>query len=500
MNAPSTSDPAHRGTRSPGVPRGNRRFAAGALAVLLVCGTAAAQAAVEAVETSLVESLLDRTHDPDAIVRGEAALALATVADASAMDAIRAVAEDRHPAARLRGLVALGALGTAGVEVTLGAVFEERDADAPRRHAAAIGLGLLPPDHLAPAIDHYLGQVTGASPSRERDTLACLLAGWSTRPMPLRASALRAILDNAAIRDGDVRALAFRALAEVPDSIDADDARTHLDADSPKERLAALAWFVGQRPTLAAGLSEEAARLSMRDPDARVRAAALALLLRARSTIALEVAEHQLDRADLECVPVAVRTLLQLGGGRWRERIADEVARTRSTELRVAILDAWTGPLTPPLVDTLASWLDDERREGAERLAAACTLARETGDPRAVEFLTELACDTADTDDLTAAVDALRAAAPERRLPPTLLRYDLEQAVALPARIAALAPHEPDAVADLLIRALDDRRLDRRVVGDMLAAFRRAKLTTLAAVDLDALPRRVRHVLAPSAD
>jgi len=46
--------------------------------------------------------------DPDPVVRGRAALSVATAKDPADYDAILAVARDEEPEARLRGLVALG--------------------------------------------------------------------------------------------------------------------------------------------------------------------------------------------------------------------------------------------------------------------------------------------------------------------------------------------------------------------------------------------------------
>ena len=132
-----------------------------------------------AVLATVKEPLTDLLAHADPVVRGEAALAVAATGDLQYYPAILAIARDRAPKARLRGILALGYLAAPGAEFFLGEVLLKSKGSrrGPEPAAAALALGLLPDEHPAPAIDTYLRQVRGGSYRKHRQTLAALLLG-----------------------------------------------------------------------------------------------------------------------------------------------------------------------------------------------------------------------------------------------------------------------------------------------------------------------------------
>jgi hypothetical protein len=431
-----------------------------------------AQDAVDAAKIrALDEGLSKALSARDPVLRGEAALALAVHGDANRHREVLRVAQDEDPAARLRGIVAVGMLGVPGAEAFLGDLLLRPKHRGVDDVAAALGLGLLPPDLPAPAIDRYLASLRGGAYQREAATLSALLYGFAVHPHPERRTVLRQLIEDASNREGRVLRLAHLALARMGDVPSLEELRDGLRDDRPALRLAALEAWPAKLDTTPDDL-RELVHLARRDPSDEARAAALAVLTRVRHLPALELAGEMLrSRRQVICA-AAVQSILHLGGGELREELEREILAADEPELQAAMLAADTGPFSPSFVTACCKLAEDERADDAVRIASA-GIAAQAGATAVVAPLRALAARVADAAQLVSVLTALSRLGAVR---PVLEEFGRTPShrdpAALPGRVLALARIDGIAAAALLVRFLGEEERDGPALAAMIRSYR----------------------------
>ncbi|MBL8748358.1 MAG: hypothetical protein JNK78_04305 [Planctomycetes bacterium] len=412
--------------------------------------------------------------DPDPRVRGEAAIVVAQMGDAANHGTIVTIAKDRDPAARQRGLVALGLQATAGI----GTVLDDQLADLsarsePESIAAAFALGLLPPDHSPTTTSRVLTSFLHGNLRRQRDALLALLLGMGSHPQTAQAAALRQLLNDDSLRDPVVRAEALKLLLPVDRTFDEQKARRMLERGSREERIALLAWLGDDSGPLAAALVGLLQHLAEQGEHADERARALAVLSRLHHLPALEIAARALRSTNPDECRQAMRAVLTIGGAPMRGALDQRVVDETDADRKAAMLESFDAPPSASLLAQAARLAGDTRQPELLRVAATRMLARSEPE-RARPLLRDLFRTVRREDALPGlATDMLRGddAPPLARLFEGTPDARLE-----PARWCALLGAEhPVAIRDLLQR-LSDPAGDAAGRGAALAAWRRARV------------------------
>jgi hypothetical protein len=440
---------------------------------------------------SVVAQLLD---SPDPVLRGEAALALGLTRRPVHYDALRAVAREKDPEARIRGTVALGYLAAPGVEVLLAGYLLDSPHDAPERHAAAFALGLLPDDLPATAIDTYLATRSGGSPRRERDTLVSLVLGLAQEPHASRRAAVAGILADPANKDDGLRFASLRMLASLPHGLEDHDLHGVLRSGSSLVRRAALRRLLASGAEAEPDLRDLLATIARDDADGATRALALRTLIHVRDPRALGQAPRCLQSHSADEVSAGVSAILGLGGGALRGALERRILAEKDVRTRVAMLRAWHGPASDAFLDACFDVAVDPRTDAALAAASAVRLAI-AGQSRIGPILLRLYERADDLDELTWICRGLRAleATSERRVP--TYPESVEHLRGFPIRLEALLSAGHSDAPELLRRALRDDRFDAAAKADLLHRWRRSVVGRPHGDELAALPVHLARVL-----
>jgi hypothetical protein len=432
------------------------------------------------------EELL-RHRSPE--LRGEAALILASTRVQRHHAAILEIARDRHPEARLRGILALGILGAPGSEVLLGSVLQGGATQVgPDCMAAALALGLLPEGHPAHAVDEYLVRFRRSSYRRQRDVLASMLVGMTRDQRPSRVTALRSLLEDDANRDVGLRTLIIQILVAVPGALDEEEVDGLLASPREEELTALLGSLVSAQRRLPAPQLVQIERIAARDRSPRVRAAALDYLTLNRHLPALELATQALDSDHPEELAAAVRNSVKLGGGALCNALESRILEEDAPALQAAMLAAFTGYHSDGFRKGCAGLAMDRTRPLAVRVHAA-VIAVAMGEPALAPLLRRMFLDAQDPELLTLLATALVRVSPHAPLvasihPPAAL----EDLARLGQRLRALvAAGHPEAY-ELLSQALKDNALDPVTKADLLRAWRLGAWSLLDPSQVEMLP------------
>lgn len=426
-------------------------------------------------------------------LRAEAAVLLARLAPAQAEEPAREALRDRDPQARALGLLALGHAAPPGAEVLIGHAFEEADDGGTDQVAAAYALGLLPDPQPVPALDRYIARVDGGNYRRHRDRLASVLLGLGETPHPSRRASLQRLLEDAANRDGGLRALAIRALGRAGDAPDAEELDERLDAEWPEVRLATLDELAGDAARVAE-YADRLARTARRDDDPRVRARALRLLVEARQGQAFGLADAALRARDSDGVAAGVAATTELGGGELRGELVEKITTERNGERKAAMFGAWHGSVPDELADAALAFATDHRRSPQQRALAIHLLARE-GDERAIPLLRAVLAESDDGATVALLVDDLHRLGADGDLADRLGDDDASALDKLAPRLEALFRlGRPEAV-EILRAALEDDRLGDTARAELLRAWRRAVAPPPPDEVLSVVPERLRELL-----
>lgn len=455
-----------------------------------------------AVTDELVAKLRECTDQTDdTALRGEAALALATLGDPTDAGRFRTLVAERGPDdLRARGAVALSILAQPGAESTLGRLLTESDPRDPMRSVGAFGLGLLPAGQVTPALDEWSNRLRGANRRTESGPLAALAAAAALCGRKDRQTLLASTLQDASWKDPDLRAALVETLHALEFPFTVDQLEKLLDDDEPAVRRAALSAVDVSH----ADLRNPIYRLLRTSRLPEERAASLEALTELRSSHALTAVEVLADTGETCQLEAAVRCGLRLGGLRLRETLASHVATARSRDARLRAYLVWHGDVPARLRDAAETDLDDARLGLSMRVAAAGLLLRDPAIGAEVHeklhALLSLALrDGREAETLAAAVRGLRTlgATPDdlaSRWTPH--PEDLDR---LAARIAAAQSCEqPELAAALLETALTSPHAEPADVRAALRAYWRARQPELGPFAQKALEEPIRSLWAES--
>ena len=484
MSAHRSCENAH----SPGSPSaravGGIRPALGALlAALAVAGSALPQAPGLQPGPQLEREFTELLHHDDPVVRGEAALALASTGDLQHYDAILEVARDPAPQAELRGILAVGYLAAPGAEAFLGEVLTESSRRDRARSVAALAIGLLPEPHDAAAIDAYLRRVQGASYRQHRDTLAALLLGLAKTAHPSRVAAVYALLEDAANREPVLRRLAIEVLARVPGSMTLEQADRLLHSDQVVERLGVLIALRQGIAEPSAACLTEVADLARHDRDSQVRAAALRLLTKKRHLAALDIVPHALRSGEPDEAAAGVEAALHLGGGALRLATEDYILAARSPAAQARMLGVYGTSRSTPFLDGCLRLAASDETDERVRIAATALSAR-CGDPRIAPVARALFVAARTPDDLLVLAGALRQLdALDTVVGGIYPPGSPNESRIWPQRLRALLAVEYPRALSLLEDSLRRNRKNAGRQAELLRAFRSAALPSLTAAE-----------------
>lgn len=420
----------------------------------------------------------------DPVVRGEAALVVAAGQDPAAYEQVLAVARDDAEEASLRGILALGYLGTPSARLALEQLLEEsRSRPQPAGITAAFALATMPPDTAASSVSAWLVRLLGTSLKRQRDLLLAMLAALAVRDPVHQRAALQRLADDAAVRDDEVRAALLTVLGRIPDGLAPELVETTLRKGSPAERLAVLR-ALGRTGTAPPGLTGELERTVGHDGDPRMRAAALAVLTRLRHLPALEMAARAVRAGEPVEVAQGTRTALQLGGSGMRRALERQLGLL-GPAAQAALLEAFHGPMSDEFRARCLELAGERRLPLALRTAAALCVAQ-AGPPEApatgpaadlAPLMRDLFLANEDRATLRALAAALLAV---HDAPPELERLHMGAPVGGPAlsadRLGALlAAGHPGAARHCLVQ-LQRTDLAPAAAAEVLRAVRTALL------------------------
>lgn len=462
-----------------------------AAAALATAGAAAQEDALSRMVSADAARFLNH---PEPRVRGEAALIVAAQRNPVYHEAVLRVARDPEPAARLRGLIALGLQATPGVAV----VLDEALADQSRRTddaglCAAFAFGSLPPDHAPAPVARTLTSFLTGNWHRQSSVLQALLAGMRRHEQRLQVTALQSLRAERSNRDEGLRCAIFELLLPVdPDWTRERTLKALTDANDA-ERVVLLHWLADNTTPYDAELASPIERLAAHAGDSATRAAALAVLTRLRHPPAIEIAVRALRSASSEEIEQGMRSALAIGGSAMRLALERHVRDSTDPKAVAAMLRAWAAPLSTALADFCADRAQDRTTPVETRIAAATLLAR--GEPvRASPMLRDLFRCAADRDprNLLAIALARGAEAPlslDRLLP------DPPDPALHPAHWQALlAAGHPEANRAMLA-LLESPSPDPERLVNGLAAWRRALVLGPAHLAATALPASLRSIL-----
>lgn len=485
--AAATRPPAGRAAALPhGLQLGLRAFL-----LVLACGFAHAQDRLA--DLVVVDSRKFLQH-ADPVVRGEAALVVASAPPFGVQSELLALAIDPEPAARQRALIALGLLGTPAAVQFLGNVLTDTGTrGAADGTAAAFGLGLVPSDRTTTVVTQLLSAIAQSSWKRQRDTLLALLLAMERQTQRPETSALRRLFDDDSNRDPLVRGQLLRLLLPNDPSFEDKQLRKLLDRGSDPERTALLQWLARDGRGLDGDWLAALSQLAGNGDTAELRTAALAVLTRARHLPALDLAVRALrDGTPGECAQ-AMRSLLAIGGAGMLRAAAPRIAQERDPARQAAMLAGFDAPLPNELASTCAKLAAETSQPWPLRSAAALALARRDGD-RAAALLRDAFRGT--TDD--AALPALAMALRRTHEPPVDLQRLLDGGADLrphPSRwVALLTAEHPEARRQVLAGLQAAARPEVSPL-PALRAFRTALVLAAPGGRPDTVPQLLRDLL-----
>lgn len=426
----------------------------------------------------------------DGVVRGEAALLASERADPAVQARLLALAADPDPAARQRALLALGRLGTPGAIQILAATLEAPSRNDDDAVAAAFALGLVR-DHAAASVTtQWLSRAAQGHWKRQRDPLLAFLLCMPREAERPEVPALQQLFDDSSNRDPEVRALLLHHLL-AGSRYSGRAIRRLLDRGSTAEREVLLRWLASEASAVDADTLALLEAVAAHDDTATHRALALAILSRARHRAAVELAQQALRTGSpAECAQV-LPTLQRLGGSDAVRLALRSVVDERDPLRKAALLAGCDAPLPPALANHLARLASDDSQVLALRSEAALLLAR--ADPQRAAPLLALSFRTVD-DEPTLARLARALLADPGRAPSLSVLLPAGQDLPQQSRRWAALLHAGHAEAER--GALASLRRPEHAAA-ALRAVRAGRVLPLPAARPDAIPTRLRDLLAP---
>lgn len=363
----------------------------------------------------------------DAETRGEAAIVVASSGAVGHEAALLEIAKDADPAARHRGMLALGLLATptaiSFLESQLRSIEGRVSEDG---IAAAFALGCVPTDRVETSIARTLPLFERGSWKRQHGVMVALLLGMATHPERVERGALRLLYDNEANRSPAVRALLLQLLLPIDRTITDKHLRRTLRRGSIDERLAIVKWLASRPPADNEPWIDDLVALAERADDPDLRAAALLALTRYQHLPALEIAARALKSSSPKECSQALASMLSIGGASTRGALEQHLLIERNPVRIAALMNSFLAPPSKALVAHAISIAANTKLTVATRAAAAELISR-SDKTRARPMLRDLFRIANDPQLLLTLARALRRAEDT----PTALARLLDQPVAL---------------------------------------------------------------------
>lgn len=364
----------------------------------------------------------------DAETRGEAAIVVAASGAVGYEATLLEIAKDADPAARHRGMLALGLLATpAAVSFLESQLRSVEDRISEDGVTAAFALGCTAIDRVDTSIARTLPLFGRGSWKRQHDVLVALLLAMTRGPERAERSALRILFDNEANRSPTVRALLLQLLLPIDRTIADKDLRRTMRRGSSDERLAIVKWLASRPPADNKPWIEELTTLAKRADDPELRAAALLALTRYQHLPALEIAARALKSSNPKECSQALASMLSIGGAKTRGALEQHLLVERNPVRMAAMMSSFLAPPSKELIDHAVSVATNAKLPITTRTAAAQLISR-SDKKRARPMLRDLFRIANDPQLLLSLARALRRAEDT----PTALARLLDQPVELP--------------------------------------------------------------------
>jgi len=457
------------------------------VAMLLACGLSGiAQAPIASgLERMVAQDAAALLDHQDAEVRGEAAIVVASQGRIEHEAALLEIAADPKPAARHRGMLALGQLATPNAVHFLESHLRTNEGRSnPDGVAAAFALGCVPPANVDTSVARTLPLFERGSWKRQHEVLYALLLGMCKHPERTEQRALRVLFDNEANRSPVIRGLLLRLLLPIDDTFSDKDLRRLLQRGSANEKVAIVQWLADRTPADNQPWIPDLVKIAERAADPTLRTAALRALTRCRHLPALEIAARALQSSDPDECGQAMASMLSISGARARGALERQLLRERDPVKLMAMMGHFLAPPSKELVDYAIEIAADPKVAIGTRTAAAELISR-SDKKRALPMLRNLFRRATDPQLLRKLARALRGAEES----PTALSRLLQRPIALPQHPrhwqALLAAGHAGAQRQVLM-TLKDPSSDAASKRSALKAWRKAMV--LGPAEADALP------------
>ena len=463
-----------------------------------------------------VSALLESSDEE---LRSQAGLALAALergsATAKTQSRLLALSKVSDDAIRLRAIVALGVAGFPGAEARLQTVLNDHRSKADEDAiAAALGLGLLPPDHAGARVGKELTTLIRSGLGRRGALVEALLAGLSRGAHPSVATSILSILETRAREHASLHQLATTVLIHA-NGVRLKDVEAGLQSNHFAEQDTAIQALMFLPKDALRELSKASKtklrKLAMRASTDGIRGRALRVLARIRDPEALQIALRVIDSGSAieapgfaSLVAASVHTIRQLGGGE-RARALETLALTsKNPTFAVRLLRGCANSTLPPTAGHAAEAARCVARmnEPLELRVAAAQFALAGGNDTVRDALPGLflASDDRATTEIIAQMMVphhgwakSQAAQPIDALLP---QSDAADIVRTPARMEALLrANFPGADTHVAERLADPKVADHDKVM-LLVAWRRAVAPILSEAAAASLPTSMRRLLS----
>jgi len=425
------------------------------------------------IERMVASDAVPLLESNDAETRGEAAMVVAATGGIKHEPALLEIAKDTDPAARHKGMLALGLLATptaiSQLEAQLRSIDGRTNDDGV---AAAYALGCVPTDRVGTSVARTLILFGRGSWKRQHDVLVALLLGMATHPERPERDALRNLFDNEANKSPAVRALLLQMLLPIDRTLDEKILRRTLRRGSLPERLQIVKWLATRAPTQNETWIEDLEHIAERADDAQMRATALLALTRKGHLPALEIAARALKSSDPGECSQALTSMLTIGGASMRGALEQHLLVEKNPVRMAAMMTSFLAPPSKELITHAISVAANTRLPIPTRAAAAVLVSR-SDKKRAAPMLRDLFRGASDPQLLASLARALR----RSEETPTALTRLLDRPIALAQhgnRWEALLSASHGEAQRQVLSVLKDRRAADENVRTAIKSWRKA--------------------------
>ena len=331
-----------------------------------------------------------RLNSPDAETRGEAAIIVAAAGQQIHEPRLLKLAIDPDPAARHRGILALGLLATPQAITFLEQQLMSIEGRTTKESVfAAYALGLVPSQRIETSVARLLPQFEQGSWKRQHDCMIALLLGMTSQLDRQELRPLQQLLEDAGKHADDARALLFELLLPMQSKVDAKDLRRSLRRGGDLTKLTIIKWLATRAAADNKLWLTDLTTYAKRGTTPEIRAAALLALTRSRHLPALEIAAHTLKTATGAECRQALASMLAIGGAKSRGALEQYLLQEQNPARTQALMSGYQAPPSKALMNHAFRVAMDQRQPVATRSAAAILVAKSDA-KRAAPLLRDL--------------------------------------------------------------------------------------------------------------